>query len=338
MLQVGAKVGVQVLVFAVTLHYIEKFVLSQTTQGKLSASLLKGPVGGAILAYGARELANITATSGGGVDLGNETSTALLDQELQKEQQQFQSENFFARMFDAYDNRSLLGHYMADISPSFADNLINLSGSLLHVGSAFSSIFGGLLPKAAAAPEEVTDYDWTFGQSGIPPQLLSDPNLQDPYTNGDLVADALDASCLSNGEVDDSCDLVTRINSCFGNTVSYDNGTWDVVATDDADPHSETYLNAHCDDTGSNADTANNTPTGLWRRVIMFVNATHDMKSAACFEGDAQSCADEGLSAGIDATDNPTSDPSTASTTSAYNFTIPPKTAAARLAAIGITP
>ena len=62
----AAKEGVRFAVSAVAMHFAQQFILNKTTLAKLAKDAFSGPVGGDLLAYGARTAANIGATSSGG--------------------------------------------------------------------------------------------------------------------------------------------------------------------------------------------------------------------------------------------------------------------------------
>lgn len=281
----AVKEGVSFAVSAVAMHFVQNFIVSKST-AKLAADAFNGPQGANLVAYGAREAANMTSISSGGVDLGNKSTTIGWAEQQQTAMQQFRSEGFFARMFSPYNSRSLLGHFMLDVSPSFSQNIAAVSGSVINIGSTLRHTFASFLPKAAA--DAKTHYNWTFGQAGLPDSIKNDPKLQDPYANADVVAGIFDASC--NKDDVSSCDYAKRISSCFGNTLSYADGMWDVTSTHEVNEHSDDYLNANCDQVGTAADTAAGNNTGIWRRMLLFVNDTSTIKAAACSQGSTADC------------------------------------------------
>jgi hypothetical protein len=293
----AAKEGVTFAISAVAMHFVQGFILNKTTEGVLAkAAISNGP----LIAYGAREAANIASIGTGGTSLSNQESTAFAKQEMQTEQRQFESESLFARVFNVNDSRSLFGHLAEDISPDFSQNAMTLSQNLLNIGSIFNHALGSfadLLPKASADSPDSTVYNWEFAQFGIPSALLNDPDLADPATNATDAAQILDNNCLSSGTLDTSCSYAQRIDECFGNTLTYTNGMWDVQKDHDVDTHSDDYASGDCGDIGTDADTQKGDAVGDWRRIIMFTFDTHTMKAAACYAtNDAQSCADEGQS------------------------------------------
>jgi len=285
------KEAENVALSAIGLHFLNNFVLGKTTV-KLAVGAFSGPVGGDLLAYGARAAANTAAIASGGIALGNNASTILAAQERQRDQQQFRSLSLAQRLFNPYDYRSAVGKLIQTTSGSPLHDLARVGS----VFTGFSSLFGHSLsviaPHAAAAG---TPYNWGFPQYGLPDDILNDPNLQDPYANAATVANMLDQSgCATN----DSCEWLLRARNCFGvniNKVADGNDQiWDVIPTNEVNPTDSTYLDpeSNCSDTNEN-----------WHRIIMFVFDTTTMKAAACYQGDDQSCTDISGSAVSQGTD-----------------------------------
>jgi len=250
--------------------------------------VLSGPLGGNLLAYGARETANTGARASGGVPLSN-SDTALLDrQEELASQQKFRSESFFARMFDAKDYRSLTGRLADSINPNLAQNVASLTNGFMNIGSMLPHAFSAFIPKAHAANKP---YNWGFSKVGIPSEVMNDSNMENPYDNADQVAKVLDASCTnSDGTTDSSCDPISKAKTCFGVDVNKDSGEWDATPTEPVNPNSDEYASANCGDTGNS--------NSNWKRMILFVFDTSTMKAAACYDGDDQACKDVGYSSG----------------------------------------
>lgn len=228
---------------------------------------ISAPVKGGILAYGSRELANITERGSGGVELSAEESDMLDQQVAQRGQSEFQSKSLFAKIFDAKDYRSVAGRAVDSIgSPKYG--LQNMAKSLLNIGPTLASAASNLTPSAQAADV----YDYGFNRYGIPQRLLNNGNYDDPYENADRVSTLLDG-----GEGDEYID---RAKKCFGVTISKDSSMWGVTPENEVNPNSEEYENANC------ADESN--PN--WDRTILFVSDTLNMEAAACFTGEKESC------------------------------------------------
>jgi len=285
------KQGIGFATTLVSMHFVQSYILRKAVP-VLAESVLSGPEGGNLAANGARAGFNTAAAMGGGINLGNTNSTVYADAEINEQKQQFQSEDFIARVFDAYNSNSLLGRLALDVTPSFSQNLAMITGGLFNVGGIFQHEFADIFPKALAEPS----YDWEYGQFGIPPQMLNDPNLKNPYTNGDDVAQLLDQTCLTGTTVNITCEPAQRIMDCFGNVLEYNNAMWNVKATSDVDPNSDTYAGGNCDDIGTPQDTAAGDAVGQWRRIIMFVASTHVLENADCYEGNQAACGNEGIS------------------------------------------
>ena len=273
----GAKQVFNVASTGIALHFINNFVLGKTT-AKLAKDAFSGPVGGDLLAYGARGSANISAIASGGISLGNKASISLAAQEQKQSEQQFQSMSLAKRLFDPYDYRSAISKIIDNTGTSPARTVSRIGNLFTNFSSMFVHSFSALMPHAQAAG---TPYSWNFPQYGLPDNILNDPSLADPYTNADAVAKLLDGS--------GGPGYISRAMACFGVTISNQNSdnVWDALPTTDVDPSSDSYISANCNDTDED-----------WHRVIMFVFDTATMKAAACYESDEQSCVDLGAEAG----------------------------------------
>jgi len=281
----AAKTSIQFAGTAVFMHFLQQFILNKTTAKALAKTAFSGPEGGNLVAIGSRELGNMMAFISGGVNLGNTTSVFMLGDA----QHTFESKSMFAKIFDENDPQSLAGQLAQSMSPNFGQNLSSLFSSFTHLGNILGSAFSSLIPQAAADD----GYDWGFGQAGLPPQVLDDPDLQDPYSTG--IAKLLDDNCVnSDGSASSSCSYISRAKSCFGGTITHDGGIWDYIPGTPPDPNSNDYINANCNPYGSSkTDDADKN----WAKVIMFTASTNDMKGAACHQGDQQSCQDLGAAA-----------------------------------------
>ncbi len=257
--------------------------------------VLNGPLGGNLLAYGARSAANMSARAGGGVALSATASAALAQQQQQEDQHEFRSKSYFARIFDVKDYRSLTGRMADSLNPSLSQNATNFASGFMNIGSWLPHTFSAFLPRAHADQE----YDWGFKLFGVPPELRNNPELQDPYVNADKMAEILDSDA-GQGYID-------KAKKCFGKDsngeliVTGDQG-WDVMApADPVNPNSDEYMNAGCDDL-----------TDLnWDRTILFVADTLNWKAVDCYQGNNEACKE----LGINNADTPGGDEATATTT-----------------------
>lgn len=274
----AAREGVGFATSAIGLHFVQQFILSNSATGKLAKGAFSGPLGGNLLAYGAREASNIGARSEGGIALAGSVSQALATQQEKQSEQQFRSESFFARVFNIYDYRSLTGKLAQSVRPGYTQNAASLISGFGNMGSSIlsnlSSIF---IPHSLAG----SSYNWGFPKYGIPPQVLDDPNLASPIDNADKVAKYLDSG---SGQ-----SLIDKAQTCFGDKISKDSGVWDVEHTDTPNPNDQTYIDANCTDLSDYH----------WHRIIMFVFDTSTAQAMACYMGDDQSCAAVGYSSAV---------------------------------------
>lgn len=259
---------------------IVKSIVSLVETNNVIPEVLSGPLGGNILAYGARAAAGVEARSAGGVEL-TAAQSALLDKQSQlEEQKNFNSMSLFAKVFNAKDYRSLSGKLIDSIKPSFQQNVASMLGSFTNLGSLVTSIFSSMLPKASAATEP---YDWGFPEYGIPPEVLSNAAYDDPYDNAEKVD-----SILNSAGVDDvgnsRSSYAVKASACFGVTIQKNNSGWDVSYDNAVYSSDKTYTDENC----------NNTSDSNWVRMMLFVFDTKTMKAAACYDGDTQSCQDLG--------------------------------------------
>lgn len=248
---------------AVGMHFLQQFILSKTATGTLAKDAFSGPVGGNLLAYGAREAANIGSIAEGGIALTGSETSKLAVQQQQHDQQQFRSESFFARTFDIYDYRSLAGRLADSIRPSYTANVASAVGGFQNIGGSLlgnlSSIF---LPKSQAANQ----YDWGFPEYNIPKQLLNDADLSDVPKYQRELTPVLDSS-VGQQYIDKSM-------TCFGNKVSKDSGVWDIQHDHDVNPQDQDYIDANC----------NSLSDPIWNRMIMFNVDTFTADAMACFK------------------------------------------------------
>ncbi|HVA10756.1 MAG TPA: hypothetical protein VNG32_01145, partial [Candidatus Dormibacteraeota bacterium] len=293
-----------------------------TVAPKLTREAFSGALGGNLIAYGARAAANSSAILSGGLALGNNAST-LIGSVGQQQQQQFRSENFFARTFNINDYRSLAGRLATNISPNIGTNLQLGINNILNIGGALMSIFGNLIPHVAADKNSDSwtgSYDWGFPQYGIPDNMLNDPALSDPPQNAEDVGKYLSSVCTDGkgnigpnyGACDGSNGYTARIMKCFGDNLTYSEDSdiggevWDIAhaakaASSDVNPVGDAYLGANCGDIcpGTIADCGNSNKE-QWEKIVMFVNDAFNIKALDCAGSNTstsdQSCADVGFS------------------------------------------
>jgi hypothetical protein len=257
------------------LYMIEHQLTNILKDKAVVPSVLSGPLGGNIAAYGAREAAGIGSRAAGGVALASSTTSKFLADQQTKSAQQFHSESFFARVFDIDDYRSLAGKVADSFSPSFSVDMANVVGSFSHIGSFIPHMLASIIPGGHA--QAASTYNWGFPEYGIPSSVMNDPDMADPYTNAGDVAALLNTA--------QGAPYIAKATTCFGVSIASTGGVWDVTPTTAVNPNSDDYVNANCSDTSDLN----------WDRVMMFVFDTNTMESAACYAGDAQSCTNVGF-------------------------------------------
>ncbi|MBI5357888.1 hypothetical protein HZB74_03520 [Candidatus Saccharibacteria bacterium] len=267
----AAGAGVSILIA----NQIEKFL----SEDQIVDPPLNGPLGGGLLARGARASAGMNAIASGGVQLSDSETHAFLEEQQELEDLEFREKSFFARMFDLHDYRSLASATMRGHSSNIIYNTSSISSKLLDGPVSLFSVFW---PKAYAQEET---YDWG-GQPmyGIPKEVREDKRLQDPYENDLEMALLLDSS-KGNSYID-------KAKKCFGVEISKGDAGWGVKTVEEVKTVSSEYTKANC----SNVDDIN------WRRTMLFVLDSKDASALACYEGlDDEACAETGYGGNTEA-------------------------------------
>lgn len=271
----AGKQALSFVISAAVMQFATNLIINATTEEILTEAAFQGVSGGNMLAYGAREGANMAARSSGGVDLGNKESTYVWTEQHEADLKDFQSKSLYARIFDTRDYRSLTGRLADSVNLSWRGNLMASINGVFFQNHSLTNLFAPLMPKAFAA--EAPAYNWAFSQVGLPQSMLDDPDLDDPYANADKIVPLL------NG---DGQKYIDRAKDCFGVTIAKNgDGLWDSNPTDDVNPASVEYTDAKCAEVSDSQD-----PDKNWRRMIMFVFDTTTMKAVACYDGDDTAC------------------------------------------------
>lgn len=262
------------------LYMIQNELFNFLKDSSVVPQLLSGPLGGNIAAYGARAASNITGMSEGAVALPHTNTTTLSADVVKQLNNQFASESIFKRIFDIDDYRSLLGKIADDTTPNFGLNILKFAKSVLNVGQIFRNIASIFSPRASA--DTNSTYDWGFPQYGIPPDILNstDPTMQNPYANADIVANFLNSGDSSVTSYEQ------RVTECFGDTLTDTGGVWDVVPTNVVYPNTASYSAGNCNNYESDP---------MWKRIILFVFDTRVMQGSACYLGSTQACTEVGM-------------------------------------------
>ncbi|HEY4964265.1 MAG TPA: hypothetical protein VIH90_06225 [Candidatus Saccharimonadales bacterium] len=266
-------------VFAMIKHYAVQILSDHGVVPKAFA----GALGGNLLAYGAREAANIGAVSSGGVALGSNASTQLGYQEAKQANDVFESKSLSYKLFNTDDQKTLAGHLVDNINPNFRQNITNVGNGILSFSLISNMLKNlGTIFNMHVSADISQPYDWGFPQYGIPDSLLNNPAYADPYANADAVAKLLDTT---GGT---ASPYIAKAMACFGVTISQQNGLWSVVPATDVNPNDPAYTDQNCGDITSDPN---------WDSIIMFVEDSRNMDAVSCFVGgsdSAQSCTNSG--------------------------------------------
>lgn len=264
----------------------------QTNYTKLIADeaivpeLLSGPQGGNLLAYGAREAANISARSSGGVPLTPAEQLAYENEQKLEEEADFRSKGFFGRVFDVKDHRSLTASLVQNSSTDLSVNASKLMSTFTDGGRILSNLASTFTPSVLAANESYWGED--FPLYGIPPDLLT--KYEDPYENDEK------GNAMLDGAEGDS--LRERAKKCFGVEIEKGSEGWNVIPAEDVNPNDNDYASGNCSERSEK-----------WDRMKVFVFDTRLVNMVDCWDGNDETCSQIG--AGTNA--SPKNDESTAS-------------------------
>jgi hypothetical protein len=239
--------------------------------------------------YGSKLAANDQATSEGGRALTSSQVSVLNNANNTQAKNEFDQHSLAYRIFNPDDNMSLVSSIMDNQSNDIGVNLKDAAFSTLNIGqsllTSFSSLFNGL---AFANPAP-------FNYSGLPTDGISasemdDPNVQNPYANGDAVATILD----KNGQAGEP-DYIGLAQQCFGDTLTQITITtpqgstqqvWDVdFGTSTVNTFSAAYKQI--------APMCNSTSDENWNRICMFIFDTENMKAIDCYDDPNQAQSDQ---------------------------------------------
>lgn len=243
----------------------------------------KGANAGYNIDYGTRLAANAQATSEGGTVLSSKQSAELYNIENDFYARDFQSKSLATRLFDSSDPRSALGHLVDAGSTSFSSNLAKMGGGLFNFSHMFSSMAHIFSPRALAAP---APYDYGFPAIGFSAGDMSNPLVSNPYQNADQVVNSI---------LPTHADYIKRAQKCFG--VIIDPKTYDITSWQGGVPQYNKDGMESGDCTSSSSD---------WLQTRFYIFDTQTAESAACYQGDEQSCSDVGFNNGTTASSPPT--------------------------------
>lgn len=264
----AAQFGVSTVATSSAIGFLQNKALDILTVDPVKA--FSGPMGGNLLAYGARAGHNLNAISMGGVELSQtETSIALQEMEAQ-ERHEFGKKSFFARIFDVNDYRSLASGVLRSPQLGSGRNLAAAaSGIIKNPFNVIGKSFGALIPKARAAEGS---YDWDFPLYSVPRDILNNDKFDDPLENAEVASGILASA--------DGQKYISKARKCFGVVISKGAEGWDVQKNEEVNPSEDDYRNAGC----------NNMSDENWVRTMLFVFDTSIMTTIDCYEGGEESC------------------------------------------------
>jgi hypothetical protein len=253
----------------------------------------RGALWGSQIDYGAALGSNVTSLWSAGVALKPAQVAELNAVSNSEDQQDFQSQSLASRLFNPYDRKSLISRALIDNqNPDVTQNVANITEGFMHVGSSLLKLPGALFSSAQAAP--TTPYDYGFPEYGFSEEDLSNPAVDDPFTNAADVAKVLDS--------DQGPNYIAQAAKCFAvNIVKQPEASaggaqlWNVLPTDQTNPetfdpyNSVKYSPDDCTHP-TNLDATN------WLKLRFFILDTGTMEGYACAElDDSQSCANDGM-------------------------------------------
>lgn len=269
----AAKTSVQFATTAGVFYLLQHQLTNILTHDTALPETLSGPVGGNLLAYGAREAAAIGGRSSGEIPISAQAASLENGRLQQISNTEFQQRSLLSRALDTKDYRSLISRTIDSPTINSPNGMKLAALNLLQPGKLIGKVFGAIFSNVGA---ENKPYDWGTQDYGIPESMLNDPALEDPYQNAQLAAEIV--------KNDDS--YIKKADDCFGANISLVNAVWAVTPSHDVNPNSSRYVDANC---GNIKDTK-------WQRIIMFVFDSRTMEAVACHQNsDPMSCQNSGF-------------------------------------------
>lgn len=262
--------GSQAVIMSAILGHLANTAVDHFTEDPVKA--FSGPVGGSLLAYGARAANNSLARMGGGVELDSSEERMVWEEINREETEEFGQKSFFARMFDVSDYRSLASTVAVSVDLEPGNAFSSIITSLSNIPKLVSNLFSGLTPKLQAQEEP---YDWGFPLYGMPNAILDSPRYEDPFGNANQVTPLFEKG-----------QYIDKARKCFGVNITKGSNGWDAVFVENVNPAEGSYSGAGCDNLSDES----------WKRVMLFVYDTQLMSSLACYEGvDESQCSQLGF-------------------------------------------
>lgn len=259
--------------------------LSNLVAGDAANVMATGAAWGNNIDYGALFGANASSAHLGGVPLTTQQVSELNTEHDTVEQANYAQESMFARAFDPTDYRSLTGHLIDSQNGNTpARTVANIFGSLANFPKVVASTVGTSIfhVKAHAA----SNFQYAVPEFGFSAEELANSAVDNPYDNAESVAKILDQNG-TNGVPD----YIGRADKCFGDAITKDpTEGWSVIPSHDVQNlYDGTYPTDEC--------LGHSDPT--WLKVRMFIFDSRVMDGYACFQGEQESCDNDGFGSAI---------------------------------------
>lgn len=265
---------------------------------------LHGPMFGSYADFGWKMDSDQSYLAAGGRVL-SKTEVAQLDQMNNSQlTSEFQQHSFAYKIFNVYDNKTLASSMIDAIHPTVSGSMTQVASGVLNMGSTLFSSLGSLFGTRVHAATNTSAFDYGLPTVGYSVQELSDPSIDNPYTNADYVVQHLLTP-----------DNIAKVQKCFGVSISpdgssvqaangnitniYDSSSYDsnecsgvtTTALKPGAPNSKTTAVL------ADATTSTTTEDEDWLRLRTFIKDSEIADGLSCYEGDDQSCANVGVTA-----------------------------------------
>lgn len=235
------------------------------------------------ISYGTALAANDQAASLGGTALSQKASNQLSAFVQNQAIQDFNHKSIWYRTFSLTDPRSLLGHFMLMVAPSFKYNLVSFMSAIINSGKMVASLpMKFVMGKASAAIDQ--PYDYGFPAYGFSKSELDNPAVSNPYTNANYVSNNLfnNPTLLSA--------INTKTTNCFGVSIANGPNGWDTTTSfAPIDLYNNKYQGYDC--TGA----PNGLTTTQWLQARMFIFDNQTARSLHCYYGSYSACVKMGF-------------------------------------------
>lgn len=260
---------------------------SHLLAGQAVNVLAQGAEWGNDINYGSRLGANAMAMVFGGVPLEPAQEAQLKSEQFAVAQANFHSSSLFHRLFSPTDPYSAMGKLVAGSSPSFSQNLAKMGSIFFNFGHLFSTIPNIFTHRVAAAG---LPYDYGFKAFGFSQADLNSSSVNDPFANAQA------AAAILNGP--DAKKYRAKALACFGVDIRQvpdpndaSKQLWDAIPSDSQPNPYDPNSPQDC----AKPDGWDQASLDNWLKIRFFIFDTGIMEGYACYNGDEQSCANDGF-------------------------------------------